>query len=289
MKKVLMVLTALCLVLSSFVFIANAEEPEVYEAYEGWPFLKGEIYFLSTEKFDIEEYEGETPIDFLGIPIVKLEYHTFKEYYSYSIKCSPEADTVEAYEFLKEHEAVTEISLNTLSIPEDDYARKYPTKSPYIGLEKEELLAITECYSSEITIYAKSELSLTENESKGKKYLYGVEVASLEPVEEEEGFVYKAVLTGKRNHIDNKFWADIINRHSNVIEVKTTSDYGSGDIDKNGVIDEFDYLLVARMHLETYLATHEELGYADVNLDSIVDEYDYILLARHYFGTYVIE
>ena len=43
------------------------------------------------------------------------------------------------------------------------------------------------------------------------------------------------------------------------------------------------------MHFETYRATSEELGYADVNMDGFVDVYDYLLIARHYFGTYVIK
>ncbi len=62
-----------------------------------------------------------------------------------------------------------------------------------------------------------------------------------------------------------------------------------GDVNNDGVIDQYDYILVKRHYFETRLLNEEEAARADVNKDANVDQFDYILIARHYFGTYVIE
>ncbi|MBO5785701.1 MAG: family 20 glycosylhydrolase [Clostridia bacterium] len=62
-----------------------------------------------------------------------------------------------------------------------------------------------------------------------------------------------------------------------------------GDINGNGTIDQYDYILVKRHHFETRKLTEDELLRADVNRDGTVNTYDYLLIARHYFGTYVIK
>ena len=61
-----------------------------------------------------------------------------------------------------------------------------------------------------------------------------------------------------------------------------------GDVNADGVIDQFDYILVKRHYFETRLLTDDELLRADVNVDGVIDQFDYILISRHYFGSYVI-
>ncbi len=61
-----------------------------------------------------------------------------------------------------------------------------------------------------------------------------------------------------------------------------------GDVDGNGEIDQFDYLLVKRAYFNTYDLTEDEQKRADVNSDNTVDQFDYMMIKRHYFETYVI-
>lgn len=62
-----------------------------------------------------------------------------------------------------------------------------------------------------------------------------------------------------------------------------------GDVNNDGTINQYDYILVKRHHFETRTLTNDEALRADVNRDGAVNQYDYLLIARHYFGTYVIK
>ena len=62
-----------------------------------------------------------------------------------------------------------------------------------------------------------------------------------------------------------------------------------GDVNNDGKIDQYDYVLVKRHHFNTRTLTEDEATRADANKDGKVDTYDYLLIARHYFGTYVIK
>ena len=62
-----------------------------------------------------------------------------------------------------------------------------------------------------------------------------------------------------------------------------------GDVNNDGKIDQYDYVLVKRHHFDTRTLTEDEAARADANMDGKVNQYDYLLIARHYFGTYVIE
>lgn len=63
---------------------------------------------------------------------------------------------------------------------------------------------------------------------------------------------------------------------------------GLGDVNADGEINQYDYILVKRHYFETRMLTDDEIGRADVNDDEVVDQFDYVLIMRHYFGTYVI-
>lgn len=61
-----------------------------------------------------------------------------------------------------------------------------------------------------------------------------------------------------------------------------------GDINADGDIDKYDYILVKRHCFGTRGLAEEEMSRADVNSDGNIDRYDYILIKRHCFKTYVI-
>ena len=61
-----------------------------------------------------------------------------------------------------------------------------------------------------------------------------------------------------------------------------------GDVNSDGKINEYDYILVARAILGTYTLSNDQMILSDINKDGVINEYDYILIARHHFGTYVI-
>ncbi len=62
-----------------------------------------------------------------------------------------------------------------------------------------------------------------------------------------------------------------------------------GDVNDDGVIDQYDYILVKRYYFGTISLSPMQTLRADVNSDYVVDQYDYILISRHYFGTYTIK
>ena len=62
-----------------------------------------------------------------------------------------------------------------------------------------------------------------------------------------------------------------------------------GDVNNDGKINEYDYIIVARSILGTYTLSDEQKTLSDINKDGVINEYDYILIARHHFGTYVIK
>ncbi len=68
----------------------------------------------------------------------------------------------------------------------------------------------------------------------------------------------------------------------------SVDEYDIGDVNADGDINQFDYLLVKRAYFDTYTLTAEQEKRADCNYDNTVNQFDYLLLKRHYFETYVI-
>ena len=67
-----------------------------------------------------------------------------------------------------------------------------------------------------------------------------------------------------------------------------TVEVAIGDVNMDDVINEYDYILIARAILGTYTLDEVETELADANADGVIDEYDYILVARHILGTYTL-
>ncbi|MBO5786530.1 MAG: hypothetical protein J6R45_04320 [Clostridia bacterium] len=59
-----------------------------------------------------------------------------------------------------------------------------------------------------------------------------------------------------------------------------------GDINGDGNINQYDYILVMREYFDTYTLDEKQTKRADTNFDGTVNQYDYVLIKRHYFDTY---
>ncbi len=59
--------------------------------------------------------------------------------------------------------------------------------------------------------------------------------------------------------------------------------YASGDVNANGEIDVYDYILVKRAYFQTYTLSFEEKGRANAYDDDIIDQFDYLQIKRDYF------
>ncbi|MBR6563337.1 MAG: dockerin type I repeat-containing protein [Clostridia bacterium] len=64
--------------------------------------------------------------------------------------------------------------------------------------------------------------------------------------------------------------------------------YRLGDVNYDGYVNQYDYILVKRHYFGTRTLSDIEMLPADANVDDKVDQFDYILICRHYFGTYTI-
>lgn len=259
------------------------------EAFEGAAFVKKELGVTTTEKLDMTAFEGEAPFDFFGVSIVEIEDSSISssDKGHYHIKLAPETDSVEALELLSEADGVEEVFFNYIEYL--DYPEQhYPDNSPYIDKTRDELEEYHIFAPDEFTVYLNYELDLTEFEGGEKQYLYGVCIDTIVATESQNGAYGYAIKLGKQVMTNSDaIW--VFECNENVVSVDYKSDYGNGDINADGKVDPYDYILAKRMHFKTYLPYDEELGYADVNRDGNVDVYDYILIKRAHFGTYVIE
>ena len=71
-----------------------------------------------------------------------------------------------------------------------------------------------------------------------------------------------------------------------VTNVISSNVYGTGDTNKDDIINKYDYILVKRMCMGTYSEMfYSQVGAADVTLDGTVDKFDYIMLKRSLMGT----
>ena len=113
------------------------------------------------------------------------------------------------------------------------------------------------------------------------------------PITDSEPYSYWSFLAveGNARYVKLEFALSDVFAFVNEIEVYGTEVDESvilGDVNADGSVDQYDYILVKRHYFETRMLTDAEFVRGDVNRDNKVDQYDYILIARHYFGTYVI-
>ncbi len=74
----------------------------------------------------------------------------------------------------------------------------------------------------------------------------------------------------------------------NAPEFAEPPQYLLGDVDCDGDIDQYDYILAKRIHFNTFTPNDTQKLSGDVNKDGENDQYDYILIKRHHFKNYVI-
>lgn len=120
-------------------------------------------------------------------------------------------------------------------------------------------------------------------------YLYGVQIHSIHEIKEGEGYYngdYTYIVSiVETESIDATVAKTVISSHENVEDISSITKYGCGDIDADGEITSFDYLLLKRIYFETYYPTVEEIGYADMDRDGVITTFDYVCLKRYYYGT----
>lgn len=63
------------------------------------------------------------------------------------------------------------------------------------------------------------------------------------------------------------------------------TEYTVGDVNFDGKVDKYDYMLIKRAVLGTYELSEAEKVAADINQDGVVDKYDYILAKQIVLGT----
>ena len=175
-------------------------------------------------------------------------------------------------------------------------------ENPQIIKNAEDLVALTEKYNDdELSLYASE---LEESFFDEKILLYFLAVAPTQTTEYEVGAVscdesnnlFINATYDRSRALDTAIQSTLI-----VIAVpKPETEYASitlqmternrkGDVDANGFIETYDYILAKRTYFGTYSLTPAEKSRADVNSDGSVNQYDYILIKRIYFGTYVAD
>lgn len=65
--------------------------------------------------------------------------------------------------------------------------------------------------------------------------------------------------------------------------------YYIGDINCDGCVDMFDYLLIKSIYFEQYTPSDAESKIADINGDNSIDMFDYLLVKRAYFTDALIK
>jgi hypothetical protein len=70
--------------------------------------------------------------------------------------------------------------------------------------------------------------------------------------------------------------------------LRDESKFVLGDVNGNGEIEKYDYILVKRAVMKTVWLTEVQKRASDVNNNGETEKYDYILIKRHVMKTYTI-
>ena len=74
--------------------------------------------------------------------------------------------------------------------------------------------------------------------------------------------------------------------HSGSSEAPETKTYALGDINTDGTVNQYDYILAKRAHFNTVTLTDVQKRIGDMNGDNLNNQYDYILVKRIHFKNY---
>ncbi len=77
--------------------------------------------------------------------------------------------------------------------------------------------------------------------------------------------------------------------NAKLASLRDSAPFSLGDVNSNGEIEKYDYILVKRAVMKTIELSGAQMLAADVNGGGSVEKYDYILIKRHVMKTYTIE
>ena len=295
MRKLCFVLV-ICLLASCFTLFASAADDWEEVIVDGVPCLKDEVVLSTNVFYDPDDYTNAEGTEFLGIRIVKLEalfpcetdeelkawQEKMGDLYLYCVKTDGKIPLKDAIKLLSEQEAVLEADVNAIIYPEDSETY-IASESPINESNVDEIKLSDTFVSSVFELTFEEELDVSQFGGEEKGYLFGVGVEKIDPV---IGFSYLVTVDGK---IANAIVKRVFEGADGVLSVTAFTTYGNGDVNNDGTVDSFDYILVKRLCQSTYRGKLSQLGKADINADGTVDKYDYILVKRHVLGTYTID
>lgn len=298
MKKTSIALV-ICLLISCLTsFVVSADDFDVV-VIDGVPCVKDEVVLSTNVFYDPDDYTNAEGTEFLGIRIVKLkalfpcktdeELKAWQEkvgdLYLYCVKTDGKIPLKDAIKALSEQKTVLAADVNAIIDLDDELDTYTASESPINESNVDEIKASDSFVSSVFELTFEEELDVSQFGGEEKGYLFGVGVEQIEKNDSESGFSYIVTVDGR---IPNGLVKTIFEGADGVLSVTAFTTYGNGDVNNDGTVDSFDYILVKRLCQATYRGFLSQLGKADVNLDGTVDKYDYILVKRHVFGTYEI-
>lgn len=298
MRKLCFVLV-ICLMASCFTLFASAADDWEAVIVDGIPCLKDEVVLSTNVFYDPDDYTNAEGTEFLGIRIVKLEalfpcetdeelkawQEKMGDLYLYCVKTDGKIPLKDAIKVLSEQKTVLEADVNAIIYPEDSETYT-ASESPINESNVDEIKLSDSFVSSVFELTLEEELDVSQFGGEEKGYLFGVGVEQIEKNDSESGFSYTVTVDGK---IANAIVKRVFEGADGVLSVTAFTTYGNGDVNGDGKVNSFDYILVKRLCQSTYRGKLSQLGKADVNADGTVDKYDYILVKRHVLGTYTID
>ena len=288
----------ICILASCLVMFAGAEEDFDVVVIDGVPCVKDEVVLSTNVFYDPDDYTNAEGTEFLGIRIVKLkalfpcktdeELKAWQEkmgdLYPYCVKTDGKISLKDAIKALSEQKTVLAADVNAIIEPEDSETY-IASESPINESNVDEIKLRDSFVSSVFELTFEEELDVSQFDGEEKGYLFGVGIEQIEKTDSESGFSYTVTVDGK---IANAIVKRVFEGADGVLSVTAFTTYGNGDVNNDGTVDSFDYILVKRLCQATYRGFLSQLGKADVNADGTVDKYDYILVKRHVLGTYEI-
>ena len=99
---------------------------------------------------------------------------------------------------------------------------------------------------------------------------------------------YNALSDYEKSLVDPDILKELENAKEALIELKTR-EYALGDINMDGTVNQYDYILAKRAHFNTITLNENQKLIGDMDEDGDNDSYDYILIKRIHFDNYVTD
>lgn len=258
-----------------------------YVAKNGFAYQRWKINIVATEFVNPDDYVGEGPFDFFGVPIIAFQKtkSSYPDRELYTITISHELDTFETAEYLHNLDGIIQAVPQFAGLGSN--WRHYTTnfevdESPYKHYTEEERKRFELFIPDEFTVQFNHELDLSEFEGEGTHYLIGVAVSEISRIEDAEGFVYRLKL-GKPNMFNIAALA-VFETNDDVLSVEFESLYGKGDLNEDKKVDNEDIRFLEQIVKKEKKMTYWTAGYGDMNNDATLDETDLQLLKEKVNG-----